>query len=90
MLAYISDYISTEIRATIVNYITSVLNLIPGISIFGIKDAVVGKINSGIDSILSEEYFAGKTMQDMDWDSVVDEDQRPMIDLMLQNLKGMR
>lgn len=87
MVAFISDYVSTDLRAYLTGYVSSVVESIALLNMFGFKKVATDMINSTIDQALATEMFAGKTMQELDWASIVGEEQLPYIELAREEIK---
>lgn len=86
MLGYLANYISTDLRASLIDYIGTVIDNISMLS--SVKDKIVGLVNNMVDEILMEETFAGKTAEELDWAEIVGEDQLPMVESIRSEIKS--
>ena len=87
VLAYVENYVSTDVRAALTNYVTSVIDGIPYLSALGFKDIAKNKVNSTLDDVLDNELFAGKTMVELDWSKLLNEDMLPIVELVRGEIK---
>ena len=83
-LAYVGNYISTDIRGTLLGYLSTVFDTIsskiPLLTVYGLKDTILNKADSVVDELLENELFADRTVMPMDWSSVLDAEQLPLVD----------
>ncbi|MBQ8321230.1 MAG: hypothetical protein IJX92_02560 [Clostridia bacterium] len=87
VLAYVENYVSTDVRAALTSYVSSVIDGIPYLSALGFRDIAKNKVNSTLDDVLDNELFAGKTMVELDWSKLLDEDMLPMVELVRSEIE---
>ena len=86
VFAYIGNYINTTARNTLINYVEAIIKRIPLLK--GFEEGVKTEINGVVDGILAVDYFAGKTIQPMNWADILDEEQLAVVDLARSELKN--
>ena len=90
---YISAYISGDVRAMINNSISSMLDeigkksFIFKLAIRGLKPTFLGKSNSFIDEFLVSYGLADKTMSELDWSKLLDDEQIVYINKIKASIK---
>lgn len=88
MLAFIGEYISTDARDAFAAYLSSIIDGAPILSAMGLDEIALTKVNEKIDEILASDMFAGKTMAEFDWASIVGEENLPMVDAVRTEIKN--
>ncbi len=90
-LAYVGNYISTDIRNTLLGYFSTVFDTIsskiPLLTVYGLKNTILNKADSAVDGILENEMFAGRAVMPMDWSDVLDAEQLPLVDTLRAKVK---
>ena len=92
MLGYVADYINVDARGIVNNYVSKIVDILDKktpayISLSGLKEEFKKPVNNMIDQILSEQPLANKTKQELDWSSLLDEEQLPYVELARQQFK---
>lgn len=87
MMAYIGNYISTDLRGTLKSYVGSIVDSVPLLSSVGFKPKAMEMVDNTINEAMKNELFAGKTMVELEWESILDETQLPYIELAKSQIK---
>ena len=90
---YLGNYFSVNVRATINNTISSMLdeigkkNFFLQLAVGGLKPTFLEKSNSTIDELLVSYGLANKTMSELDWAKLLDDEQIVYVEQLKASIK---
>lgn len=90
---YLGNYFSVNVRSSINNTISSVLdevgkmNFLLQFAVSGFKPTLLGEANAMIDEMLESYGLTNKTMSELDWSKLLDDEQLVYVEQMKASLK---
>ncbi len=91
---YLAEYISVDARATINDFISSVLDQVGSKNVFfnkviaELKPTFLNKANSTIDELLVTYGLADKTMEELDWSKLLNDEQIVYVELLKAKIRA--